>query len=96
MRTQISKEGVCLWLSARDTTRWANGALGGGRWPSSALAGKRLFAAFDSNGLLELTVNGRDCDVDVSEFNAVTSDYLARKLPPDHPAYFANVGQFKR
>jgi hypothetical protein len=34
--------------------------------------------------------------VPADEFNAITSDFLRDALPPDHPAWFATVGQFGR
>jgi hypothetical protein len=79
MRVQIDSNRVALWLSAADTANWAR------HWPCSTLRLKRLFAEFDSNGLCDLTINGRDGDCDGVEFNAIISDFLAGKLPPGHP-----------
>lgn len=83
-----------LWLSAQDTYDWARKT--GATWPCSELANHRLFAAFDKHGLYDLTIDweaGKDCPGD--EFNAITSDFLAKKLPEDHPAWFVTVGQFR-
>jgi len=67
-----------IWLSARDTTNWANrpSAL----WPCSTIAGHRLFAEFDKDGnLLDYTIDGRNDQhtdaIDVTEFNAITDDF---------------------
>lgn len=73
MRVQITGNRIKLWLSASDTAIWAR------RWPCSTLGGKRLFAEFDSNGLCDLTINGRDGDCDGNEFDAITADFLAGK-----------------
>lgn len=72
---------LTLWLSANDTYEWAR------RWPGSTLSNRRLCATFESNGdLAELTINGRwDLDCDGHEFNAITSDFLAQRVP-GHPA----------
>lgn len=94
MHLIIDDNSVQLWLSARETSEWANRP--GARWPCSQLSGKRLRAAFDRNGLVDVAINGRDGDCDASEFNAITSDYLAHRLPKTHPAYFVTVGQFRR
>ena len=92
MKTLITDSQIKLWLSANDTYEWAHRA--GAWWPCSDLSGKRLFAEFDSNGLVDLAVNGRDAQVTSEEFNAITSDFLRDKLPQDHPAWFVTVGQF--
>lgn len=92
MKVQISNGNIRLWLSADDTYDWAHKT--GAIWPRSRLAGKRLFAEFDTNGLVDYRVNGRDgIDIPSNEFNAITSDFLRVKLPEDHPCYFVAVGQ---
>lgn len=97
-RVCISSYGVTLWLSAAETYRWSrgDGPRGNGSWPCSFLANRRLVAVFDSGGLADMSIDGgrgnQDCPG--SEFNAITSDYLAGVLPKSHPAYFAAVGQF--
>lgn len=93
MRTHINESHVTLWLSANDTYNWAHRS--GSSWPCSQLSGRRLMAQFDSNGLCDITIDGRNRDCDATEFNAITSDYLATRLPADHPAWFVTVGQFK-
>lgn len=94
MRVSFNAHGVSLWLSANDTATWADRP--GARWPCSQLSGKRLFAQFDKGGLVDVTINGRSgVDCDVTEFNAITSDFLAAKLPQEHPAWFVAVGQFQ-
>lgn len=94
MRVNITDSAVKLWLSENDTYNWAHKP--GAAWPCSQLSGSRLFAEFDSNGLCDLTVDGKSGDCDVTEFNAMTSDYLAQRLPSGHPLYFITVGQFRR
>ena len=97
MRIRDDGTSVALWASALDTEDWATKP--GAEWPCSTLRGRRFFAAFDTNGLCELTVDGDpgdDCaDFDAHEFNAITSDLLADRLPEDHPCYFVTVGQFR-
>lgn len=95
MRLKDNGTSIALWLSARDTYDWAHRA--GESWPCSSLADRRVFCAFDSNGLYELTVDGKDApdDIDANELNALTSDFLARRLKPGHPCYLVTVGQFR-
>jgi len=89
MRTQIHENSVAVWLSASETYDW------GASWPCSGFRGKRLFAAFDRNGLEDYTVDGREgVDVDADGFSACIADHLKRKLPTSHPAYDVAVGQF--
>lgn len=94
MRKQITETTVKLWLSAKDTEAWANRP--GSSWPCSGLAGHRLSAEFDCNGLRDYSIDGRTWspDCDAGEFNAITSDHLRSVLPKDHPAYPVCVGQF--
>jgi len=96
MRVLDNGNSVVLWASANDTYDWAHKP--GAAWPCSTLSGHRFVAAFDTNGLYELTVNGRDAPtIDGCEFNAITSDLLEQsgKVPEDHPVWFVTVGQFK-
>jgi len=74
-------------LDAFDTWRWAHRS--GAAWPGSVLSGFALDAEFDSRGDLvwyqvEDTDSGAvvDVDVPVSEFDAITTDFL----PVGHPA----------
>ena len=94
MRLRDDGNAVFVWLSARDTEDWATKP--GAAWPCSTLRGKRLFAAFDTNGLYDLTVNGRPAhdDLDGHEFNAITADHIGSRIGPDHPCHFVTVGQF--
>ena len=92
MRLQVFDSGFNLWLSARDTYDWAHRA--GASWPCSTLSDKRLFVQFDSNGLLDLSINGRDGDCDGHELSAMVCDHVADKLPKDNPAWGVAVGQF--
>ena len=45
---------ITVWLSATDTSEWARV-----HWPCSELAGRRIRADFDTNGLLDYTIDGR-------------------------------------
>ena len=92
MKIIIHPSCVKLWLSANDTCSWAHRP--GQHWPCSQLRGRRVFAEFDRNGLVDLAINGKSTDCDANELNAITSDHLRAKLPKDHPAYFVAVGQF--
>ena len=96
MRVLNHGTGIELWASARDTYDWAHKI--GGAWPCSTLSDKRFYAAFDDNGLLGLTVNGRDeFDVDAHELSACAADLIeaSGKVSPDNnTAYFVAVGQF--
>ena len=93
MRITHDGNSVRLWLSANDTYGWAHKP--GASWPCSFLAGKRLRADFDSNGLVDYAVNGRYAEgMAADEFNAITSDFMRDRLPKEHPCYFVAVGQF--
>ena len=81
MRISSGKYGVKLWLSARDTYRWATRP--GRAWPCSTLSGKRLFAEFDAVGdLVDLTVNGRVASVHIDgvELDAIAADFILAHL----------------
>lgn len=94
MRVKITPTTVKLWASARDTYDWANRPER--RWPCSTLADSRVFAEFDSNGLLDLAIDGHsDADCDAHELSALCADLLAPKLPETHPAYFVAVAQHR-
>jgi len=94
MRVQIFPTGFNIWLSAGDTYDWAHKP--GGAWPCSTFNDRRVFAQFDTNGLCDLTVNGRDApdDIDGNEFSVMVADFLRDKLHTNHPCYFVAVGQF--
>jgi len=94
MRTQITPSSIKLWLSASDTYNWAHKS--GAYWPCSEISGKRLFAEFDHNGLVDFALNGKTPDDGPSadEFNAITFDALRPVVPKDHACYPVNVGQF--
>ena len=104
MKLEIEGDSFTIWLSASDTQRWAQGLAPTGkisRWPVSELGGRRVRATFDSSGLLEFLLDGRDISnstiwVPVDEFNAIVADFAETKLPRDHAAWFVAVGQFAR
>lgn len=84
---------LTVWISADETWRWARRS--GHAWPCSELEGRRIRASFDSCGLLELAIDGRDgVDVPSDELNACLADHLAGRLEASHPCWFVAVGQF--
>ena len=93
MKTQITKDHVKIWLSANETYNWAHRP--NRRWPCSTLSNHKVFAEFDSNGLLDITIDGKsDFDCVDRELSAMCADFLCNKLPEDHPCFFVIVGQF--
>ncbi len=92
-RIQVYNRTVKLWASASDTYNWAHRP--GSSWPGSQLSDSRLFAEFARGDLVDYAINGRSADIDLSEFNAFTSDMLATKLDPSHPDYDALVTRFQ-
>jgi len=74
MKIQKNDNGYVLWLSHNDTYNWANKS--GSSWPCSMLSGNRLRVIVDSNGLCDITVNGKDTDCDIAELIAVVSDHI--------------------
>lgn len=97
MRVKDDGNAVTLWASRWDTEEWATRP--GAAWPCSTLRGHRFCATFDSNGLLDLTVDGRypseHADIDGHELSAICADLLADRIPEDHPVHFVAVGQFR-
>lgn len=70
-----SIRGYTLWLSADDTYNWAHRE--GAAWPGSTLSGERVVVCVDSNGLCDLTINGKsDQDCDSNELSALVTDHL--------------------
>jgi hypothetical protein len=99
MRIKDNGSNVTIWVSAKDTYEWANEI--NNVWPCSELSGHRFVATFDSNGLLDLTVNGKEGSgipnsgyIPVDEFNACCADMLKDRIDKDHPCYFITIGQF--
>lgn len=95
MRLVVSESGFQVWISAQETADWARRP--GESWPCSFLAGRRVFAEFDSGGLVDLVIDGGRGDQDApgDEFSAMIADLVGNKLPQDHPTHFAAVGQFQ-
>jgi hypothetical protein len=91
MQYHDSGRAISVRISGRETSDWAR------RWPCSTLRGKRVRADFDTNGLLDLALDGgrgaQDCDA--HELNALVSDFVARRMSREHPCYFVVVGQFR-
>ena len=80
MKWQDGGSAITVWLSATDTNEWAR------QWPCSELAGRRIRADFDTNGLLDYTIDGRSRTgarmwTPVDEFNAVIADSLRLREP---------------
>ena len=94
MKTQITPWGISLWLSANETDNWAHRPRNS--WPCSQLAGRRVFAQFDRNGLCDLAIDGgrgeQDCDA--NELSALCADHLVGRVPVDHPCFAVAVRQF--
>jgi len=92
MRVQVSESCVVLHATGAETYDWANRP--GAAWPCSTLSGRKLFAAFDSNGLFD---TDGDEDIDGHEFSACCADLLhdSGKVSEDHPAYFVAIGQHR-
>ncbi len=95
MRTRIDATSFTLWLSAQDTYDWKTKP--GASWPCSTIDGRPVMVQFDSNGLLDFTVNSKNApdDIDGTELTAMVADFMATRLPRDHPAYFVAVEQFR-
>jgi hypothetical protein len=94
MRLKDHGNSILVWLSANDTYQWA--CKPGATWPCSTLSGKRVFAAFDSNGLYDIAINGNSyIDCDGTEFSAIMADHIKTCINSDHELYFVTVGQFE-
>lgn len=74
--TSEPAKGYTLWLSARDTYDWTHKP--GACWPCSTLSDKCIVVCVDSNGLCDLTVNGRSDsgNIDADELRAIVADHL--------------------
>jgi len=78
-KTTASPCGYTLWLSEGDTEQWATRP--SASWPCSTLRGRRLAVSVDSNGLCDLTIDGRhDTDCDPNELAAVVADHLPKPM----------------
>lgn len=68
--------GYTLWISANDTYNWAHRP--GAAWPCSTLSDRRACVVVDSNGLVDLTINGRTApdSIDGNELDAIVSDHI--------------------
>ena len=94
MRTkQTSPTSYTLWLSARDTYNWATRP--NAIWPCSTLRDHRVMVQVDSNGLCDLTIDGRmpdDPDLGAGgELEAIVSDHLPASLRHLWPTWEAMV-----
>ena len=93
-RVIVSPGNVSLWVSQRETRRWAQ--RDGSAWPCSVVAGKRLHLEFDSNGTVGTFLNcGRDQrDIPSHELSSIAFDFLKGRIPIDHPCWPVVIGQF--
>lgn len=89
MKLRDNGTSFVVWVSAQETRHWARW------WPCSGLSGRRVMAAFDTNGLYDLAVDGKDWDGDANELSALVADFAGRRIKEGHPCYFVAVGQFK-
>jgi hypothetical protein len=105
MKVLDNGEVFTIWLSSNDTHQWSLGLAPrgkNGRWPVSQLASRRIKATFDTSGLLDCTVDGRNLSEDsrfwvpVDEFNAIVADFAETVMDKEHPAFYVVVGQFAR
>lgn len=70
--------GYTLWLSARDTEKWARRP--GRSWPCSELAGCAVKVDVDANGICDLGIDCRSADPPADELAALVADHLPRDL----------------
>lgn len=78
MRIQQSGSYLKVWISADETYNWAHEP--GAAWPCSTLSGKRVFAEFGRNGLVDIAIDGRnDTDCDARELDAMIDDLLNKR-----------------
>ena len=89
MRIKGSADGYAMWLSARDTYDWAHKP--GAAWPGSTLANKRVVVSVDSNGLYDLTIDGREGDCDGNELSAIVADHLPKAYRHMWPTWEAQA-----
>ena len=101
MRVGIYPSQINLNLSANDTYNWAHRS--GSSWPGSTLSDHRVLAIFDTNGLVDLAIDGKDAPdwIDGNELSAICADHLNKPLRKwmkkagyEHPIWFVAVGQF--
>jgi len=89
MELRESNWRIQIWLTKDETAKWAS------NWPCSTISGKRLFAEFEENGLIDLKVDGKySFDISADELNAISSDFISKEIDDDHPLYHITVGQF--
>ena len=94
MQMIIGRAGFTLWLSDKETWDWSTRSKS--FWLKSRIAGNRFAAHFGRNGLVEYSVDGRnDVDVPRHELRSIVADHMRDRLPVDHPARSAAVGDFE-
>ena len=77
MRKVEYGETLKIWLSDKDTYNWAHRP--GRAWPCSWLSGKRVFAEYYKDDLVDMSINGRMEDCDGNEFDAIMRDFIFKK-----------------
>lgn len=83
MRLTLSDKGFSVWVSANETYNWAHRP--GKSWSCSTLSNHRFFAQFNSNGLCDLTIDGKDdTSIDPHEFGCIMEDLVYPRLPDGH------------
>ncbi len=94
MQTLIGRKGITLWLSDKETWDWSTRS--NTSWLKSRIAGKRLSAHYGRSGIVEYSINGRiDVDVPRQELRSIIADHMRDRVPIDHPARSAAVGEFE-
>ena len=74
MKIQRYGKTVKIWASVNDTYSWAHRL--NNSWPCSQLSGNRVFIELDNGDLVDLTLNGKDANLDITELNAFIEDTL--------------------
>ena len=88
--------GFILFLTRRDTARWARGETTGKSWPCSELAWHALRVEYNAGGLVEFKLNSGQTPTDnvqAEELMACVYDHVKDKLPETNPAYFVAITQ---
>jgi hypothetical protein len=88
MKIRRDHSGYAMWLSARDTSKWATRP--NNKWPCSNLTGNRLRLYVDSNGLRIVYMNNEyvtDVTFDMNEFCSLVADHLPADLQKYWPCW---------
>tara|TARA_R110002020_G_C15831987_1_gene734290 strand:+ start:153 stop:431 length:279 start_codon:yes stop_codon:yes gene_type:complete len=88
MELNINADSFSIVITKEETSLWATS------WPCSILAGKRVMADYDTDGLLDLEVESSLEEIPSDELNAIVADHMKEHLPEGHPCHFMVIGQF--